>query len=146
MEKSRVIACKQCNTLFTTISDKDICPNCYHEMELLFQKVKKFIRRNGEAGVMEISEATNVPTKQILKWIREERLFFSKDSEIGVPCMHCGVTINTGKYCNPCKKKMSNMLSSAYVTKVDEEDNDVMTQKNKMHSTRFLDQKLHRIS
>lgn len=146
MDKNRVVVCKQCNRLFNSISGKDICPQCSVILERDFQRVKKYIRRHDQAGVMEVSEACDVPTKYILRWIREERLFFAEDSEFGVPCMHCGVTINTGKYCVPCKKKMVNNLSSAYAINVKDEEEDFMTQKNKMHSRRFLEEKLHKIS
>lgn len=140
MEKNKVVACSKCHRLFNTVIDTDTCPECNIILEQIYKNVKKYIRSNSLAGIAEVSLECNISTKQILKWIREERLIFAKDSEVGIPCLNCGITIRSGKYCIPCTKKVVNTLSSAYIKPVEDEINDhVVTKKSKMHSRRFLD-------
>ena len=51
-------------------------------------------------------------TAQIQQWIREERLEFTEDSPIKLPCEKCGTMIRAGKYCEKCKGAMAKNLSS----------------------------------
>ena len=57
-----------------------------------------------------VSEDNDVSVQQIRQWIREERLEFSKDSPVGIECEACGASIRTGRYCEACKKNMSDSL------------------------------------
>jgi methionyl-tRNA synthetase len=90
-----------------------VCPACKEKAEELFQNVKKYIRENRVADMKEISEACGVDKAQIQQWIREERLEFTSDSPVKLPCEGCGAMIRSGKYCEKCKKEMANDLSSA---------------------------------
>ena len=38
---------------------------------------------------------------------REERLVFSDDSPVGLPCESCGATIKTGRFCDKCKAELA---------------------------------------
>lgn len=49
---------------------------------------------------------------KIQQWIREERLEFTADSPVKIPCENCGEMIRSGKYCDKCKREMTNNLSS----------------------------------
>ena len=61
-----------------------------------------------------VAEEMDVPIQQIKKWVRQERLAFTKDSGISIECENCGRAILTGRYCSECKKKMTNQFSSMY--------------------------------
>lgn len=138
MEKSKVVACSKCRRLFNTVSDAEICPECSIVLEKLYRKVRNYVRSNSYAGIAEVSEEFNISSKQIFKWIREERLIFAKESNVGIPCLNCGITIRSGKYCIPCSKKVVKTFTSAYMKPIDEEKNDhLVTKKNMMHSSRF---------
>lgn len=108
----KVVACKKCHSLFQTLKDTDYCPICSLEINKLFNKVKKYIRDNNRAGIHEVSEACSVNPKWIIQWVREERLYFTEESEIAIPCLQCGTKISTGKYCDHCRKTMSNNMTS----------------------------------
>jgi flagellar operon protein (TIGR03826 family) len=105
--------CRKCGKLFNYITGMPICPACKEEAEAKFQEVKKYIREHRAADIKEVSEACEVETTQIQQWIREERLEFTSDSPVKLPCEKCGVMIQSGKYCAKCKKDMANNLSSA---------------------------------
>ncbi len=107
--------CRKCGNLFEFMGNP-ICPNCVKQMEEKFQEVRKYIRDNPGASMPMVSEETDVPMQQIKKWVREERLSFSKDSNVSINCEQCGRPILTGRYCPECKKNMANSLNNLYVT------------------------------
>lgn len=74
--KMKVNACIKCKGLFQTFVKADVCPICQDILNKKFRTVKVYIRDNKEAGIEEVSQSCNVDPKQILRWVREERLFF----------------------------------------------------------------------
>ena len=56
-----------------------------------------------------------------LRWIREERLAFSDDAQVGLECEGCGKMIRTGRFCETCKAKYINDFS-AYARPPKEEE------------------------
>ena len=54
----------------------------------------------------------NVDVKQVKKWVREERLFFTDDSPVKINCEGCGVQIATGRFCDKCRKSAYNSFDN----------------------------------
>ena len=104
--------CRKCGKIFNYVAGLPICPACQEIAEKKFQEVKDFMRENHGAGIEEICETCEVEKNQIHQWIREERLVFSDDSPVGINCEKCGVSIKTGRFCEKCKKSMSDNLKS----------------------------------
>ena len=104
--------CKKCGRIFNYVLGPVICPRCKEGMEAKFQEVKAYVREHQGADIKEVSEECEVETNQIRQWIREERLEFTPDSPVKLPCENCGAMIRSGKYCEKCKKDMVNNLSS----------------------------------
>lgn len=132
-----IVTCRKCGKLFNHIRGQLICPVCQKEAEEKFTEVKQYIYEHPKVGVRELSEACEVSSTQINRWIREERLCFSDDSPITINCESCGASIRTGRLCHSCKSKLSDEIAGAAgagkgvaVKKVRE------TKNNKM---RFLD-------
>lgn len=109
-----ILNCRNCGRLFNYIGGQQICATCKSSLEEKFVEVKKYIYENKQASILQISEDMGVSTQQIRQWIREERLFFSDDSPLGIDCEICGTTIKTGRYCDACKSNMRNELAGAY--------------------------------
>ena len=130
--------CRKCGKLFNYISGMPICPACKDKLEEKFQEVKKYIRENRMADIKEVAEECEVEVGQIQQWIREERLEFTADSPVKIPCENCGEMIRSGKYCDKCKREMTNNLSS-----VMEKPKAVLVEPKKPQSTgnkmRYLD-------
>ena len=93
-----VTTCSRCGKLFNHISGPRICPVCLKEFDDKFPEVKKYVYEHPHTGIAELSEAMNIPAKQIKRWIREERLSFADDSPVGIECEGCGTMIKTGRY------------------------------------------------
>lgn len=108
--------CKKCGRLFN-FSGQPLCPHCVREMEDKFSDVKDYIREHPDSSIAVVSEENDVPIQQIKRWIREERLTFTKDSGVVINCEKCGTPILTGRYCNNCKKTMTNKLEGLYSEK-----------------------------
>lgn len=108
-----VVTCKSCGRLFNHISGPRVCPGCAKKLEEKFVEVKKYVRENPNVGIHELSKEMEVSVNQINRWVREERLVFSDDSPVGLPCEGCGATIKTGRFCNNCKSQLSTGLRQA---------------------------------
>ncbi|WMJ85756.1 flagellar protein [Anaerocolumna sp. MB42-C2] len=107
--------CKNCGKLYNYISGQPpLCNACLKALDEKFSVVKEYIYNHPGAGIAEVSEANEVSTMQIQKWIREERLTFSPDSPIGIECENCGTMIKTGRFCKACKDKLLNNFGSLY--------------------------------
>lgn len=103
--------CKSCGKMFNYIG-KPICPDCDKELEKKFVQVKDYIKEHKEASINKISEDNDVSVHQIKRWVRQERLSFSDVSVAGIECENCGAMIRTGRFCEACRNKMANELSS----------------------------------
>jgi flagellar operon protein (TIGR03826 family) len=130
--------CKNCGKLFNYISGHPpLCHNCIKELEEKFLVVKEYIYKHPGAGMQEVAEENEVSTTQIQKWIREERLEFSKESLVGLECESCGTLIRTGRFCKSCKDKLANNLGNVY------KEPEPVKKKNDLKDNpkmRFLDQ------
>lgn len=131
--------CRQCGRLFNYIGGtyRNLCPDCIRALENKFEEVKNYIDENKVATISQISEACDVSVKQIEKWIREERLYFSDDSPIGIECENCGTTIKSGRFCEACKSTMANQLGSMYESSKPKQK--TQTNTNTSSRMRFLD-------
>ncbi|MCI8377245.1 MAG: flagellar protein [Lachnospiraceae bacterium] len=126
--------CKKCGKLFN-YNGESLCQSCVKEMEDKFFEVRDYIYKNPTANMAVVAEENDIPIQQIKKWVRQERLTFSKDSGISIDCESCGKPILTGRYCKDCKGKMTNTFSSVYVEKPAENKPNKTSSKGKM---RFL--------
>lgn len=108
--------CKKCGTLFN-YSGQPLCPKCTKEMEDKFADVRDYIREHPESNIAVVSEKNDVPVQQIKRWIREERLTFTKDSGVVIQCEKCGSPILTGRFCKDCKRTMTDRLEGLYTEK-----------------------------
>lgn len=116
--------CKSCGKMFNYVTGEQVCPRCREELENKFQEVKKFVLDNKSATMNEICETCDVDPKLVKKWVREERLVFTQDSPVKINCEMCGTQINTGRYCDRCRKaaasNFGNVVKAANLKKDDE--------------------------
>ncbi len=131
--------CKQCGKVFNYIGGAPLCPDCVKKAEDKFDEVKQYIYDHPRCGMQEVSTEMEVSVAQIRKWLKEERLSFSEDSEIALNCEKCGKKILTGRFCKACKDTMTNQFSSLYRKEEPKINVQKRKEENKM---RFLDQQM----
>lgn len=130
--------CRKCGRMFNYVSGAPICAACKEKLEEKFHEVKKYVSDHKTATIPMISEECDVDANQIRKWIREERLEFSEDSAIGLPCENCGAIIRSGRYCEKCKMEMANRFGEVLPKPKQTEIKKKPTKDNP--KMRFLDQ------
>lgn len=103
--------CSRCDAVFVK-SIRNVCQNCYKEEEAAFNTVYQFlrVRKNREATMKEIVEATEIDESLIIKFIKEKRLRTSQFPNLGYPCEKCGNDITTGKICDSCSDQLKKEL------------------------------------
>lgn len=95
--------CENCGKVFAD-PIRDICRDCYYEEEEAFQTVYRFLtkKKNREATISEVVEATGVEEELIIKFLKQNRIRASQFPKFAYPCENCGVEIVEGRYCLEC--------------------------------------------
>ncbi len=135
-----IATCKNCGKLFNYIRGQALCPACQKEMDAKFKEVKKYVYDHPNVGIHQLAKDMEVSVQQINRWVREERLIFSEDSDIGVFCEKCGALIRTGRLCDKCKKELMGGLSNAAGLNNKKAEERRQQQKAAISKMRFLDQ------
>lgn len=106
--------CENCEKVFVK-TVRSICRECYLEEEKMFDKVYAFLRvkENRSATLKEVHEATGVPERIIIKFVKEGRLRTVKFTNLTYPCESCGAPIQSGRLCKACVKKIETELEMA---------------------------------
>lgn len=106
--------CANCDKVFVK-TVRDICHECYLEEEEMYDKVYKFLRKkeNRSATLQQVHEATGVPEKTIIRFIKEGRIRTVDFANLTYPCASCGEPINTGKLCHKCVSNIETELEIA---------------------------------
>lgn len=97
--------CVECGKIYS-YDGFNTCQQCRRNEEKEFQKVKDYIWENSGAGILEVSEETEIPTKKIIEFLRRGRLEIKDQSNIILPCEKCGESIQTGRFCKKCTVEM----------------------------------------
>lgn len=129
--------CKGCSRLFNYIGGQQLCPECLKALDVKFDQVRDYVYDHPRAGMQQVAEENEVSVAQIKRWIREERLAFSDDAQVGLECEGCGKMVRTGRFCELCKAKYINDFSAYARPKL--EPKEPKTVKNAAAQMRFLD-------
>lgn len=106
--------CPNCDRLFVKHAFRDVCDVCFKEEEKQFESVHSFIRKreNRTATMIEVVNATGVPEKLIMKFIKAGRLQVSQFPSLGYPCEKCGALIKKGKLCESCTEQLRSQIEN----------------------------------
>lgn len=120
--------CAQCGRLYAKVI-RSVCDVCYKEDEKMFETVYKFVRKkaNREASILEVSEATGVPEKTILRFVKEGRLRASQFPNLTFPCESCGQPIASGRICGDCNNNLRKDLQTHDRLVQKQQDNERIT-------------------
>lgn len=104
--------CVRCGKVYV-YDGFSVCLDCRRADEEDFEKVKAYLDENPGANVMQVSEATGVDTKKIIKFLREGRLEVKDEVNILLDCERCGKPIKTGRFCEECSKQVEKEILNA---------------------------------
>lgn len=97
--------CSKCGRVFA-YNGIDVCSRCISNDEDDFKRVKEYLYDNPGATVSEVSEATRVTEKQILRYLRENRIEIREENNYLLDCERCGKSIRSGRFCDECIVEM----------------------------------------
>ncbi|WNQ11596.1 flagellar protein [Paenibacillus aurantius] len=103
--------CPRCGKMYQK-NPRDLCPSCIKEMDLQYEKCIAHLRANRGIDLQELSEATEVPVRQIIKFIREGRISIINTPNIHYPCEVCGGPIRDQAICDSCRQRLSKEVSN----------------------------------
>jgi len=104
--------CPRCGHVFLQVpGGTPLCPACVRLEEESYKKVFKFFSEKPSATAQEISAETGVEIKEILKFVRENRLQLVK-VDISFKCEKCGSPTRNGKLCDNCRKKLNDDIKN----------------------------------
>lgn len=126
--------CKSCGRAYQ-YDGVTLCTRCRKNSDEAYAKVKEYLYDNPGASVGEVSEATEVNEKTILKFLREGRLEIKDENNMFLDCERCSVPIKSGRYCDKCTHEMTNEFRSAVTPKEKEKPKEVVKtkQSQRMH-------------
>lgn len=112
--KMELTNCSNCGAVFAR-NVIELCPTCYRAEEASFQTVYNFLqtRKNRQASLEQIVEATEVEEDVIIKFLKQNRLRASQFQLLTYPCEACGKEILEGKLCQACSETMLSEWSEA---------------------------------
>lgn len=105
MSLNNVSNCSRCGKLFMK-SIHEYCPSCMKDIEAQYDKCYKYLREHRQTTFQELSDATEVSVKQIMKFIREGRISIANHPNMSYACDVCGVPIREGAMCENCRQKL----------------------------------------
>ena len=103
-----LIACVNCNKLFYSNGSGQRCSSCVTTKFEEIKQLSKFFTYKVDATIQEAEEKLGIDRKNIISYLREEKLELPPLSNDGVECKRCGKQIRTGKYCNTCRAELIN--------------------------------------
>jgi flagellar operon protein (TIGR03826 family) len=102
--------CPRCGHVYLQVpGGVSLCPACVKIEEENYKKVFQFFSEKPSATAQEIALATGVEIKEILKFVRENRLQLVK-ADPYVKCEKCGSPTRSGRICDNCKKKLTDEI------------------------------------
>ncbi|MBP2001782.1 flagellar operon protein (TIGR03826 family) [Paenibacillus shirakamiensis] len=104
--------CPRCGKLYVK-NFKNLCSACIKDIENEYEICHSYLYEHKKVSLHELSEATGVSTKQIMKFIKEGRISIADYPELMYPCEVCGTSITTGNMCDNCRSRLSRDLSAA---------------------------------
>ena len=101
--------CARCGALISA-AGKKLCPSCSRERDEQFSQVRDYVSRYPNAGLPEVSRETEVPEKEVLRFLREGRLVSKSLALSTLKCRRCGEAIEKGRLCPRCASDLAGSL------------------------------------
>lgn len=104
--------CPRCGRLYVK-NLAELCHSCIKELENQYEICVNYLRENKGTNIQELSDATEIPIKEITRFIREGRISIANAPNMTYPCEVCGTLIREGHMCESCRSRLRKDLSNA---------------------------------
>jgi flagellar operon protein (TIGR03826 family) len=98
--------CHRCGKIYVK-NNYGMCGHCIKDIDLQYEKCLKYLREYRTCTITELSEATDVSSNQITKFIREGRISIKGNANMSYDCEVCGTSIRVHTMCEPCRSKLA---------------------------------------
>jgi len=105
--------CQLCKRVFT-YAGSPICPDCARADNEVFEAVRLYVKEHPENSLAQVSSATEVSIKKIMRYVKEGRLEISKGMQGEFLCENCGKPISKGRYCPRCLVEINHQVKSMF--------------------------------
>jgi predicted amidophosphoribosyltransferase len=106
MAELEVANCPNCGMVFR-IGPRDLCMDCYQISLVELQKCHDFVKRNKDATMDSLSEATGVTPSRIGKFIRDGKMPIGQLPNMSYACELCSGPTRSGTLCWKCMGKLN---------------------------------------
>lgn len=113
--------CPRCGKIYVK-NYKDVCPSCIKEIEKQYETCYHYLRENRKANLQELHEATEVPYKQIIRFIKEGRISIHNMPNMSYPCEVCGTMIREHTMCDSCRRRLVKDIQHTLAEEKENED------------------------
>lgn len=133
--------CEKCGRAFA-YTGSSFCSRCGNESEEeAFKKVKNYLYDHPGASIVEVSEATEVSEKQILKFLRDNRIEIREEDNMLLDCERCGTAIRSGRFCESCTVKLQKEFSKVLKPNAKENEGEKPRKSNNSHKMFIAERK-----
>jgi hypothetical protein len=108
MEQLAVTNCPKCGKIMLR-GHVAMCIDCLDDIQAQLQKCLHYLRKDEEASIDALSEATGVSVKQIQEFIRMQHLSPRFYPNLFYSCRMCKGNTKAGSICEKCQKTLSRM-------------------------------------
>ncbi|GHV41045.1 hypothetical protein FACS189490_07200 [Clostridia bacterium] len=108
-----MVNCPKCGRVFSKGSEP-ICDDCLKKEEELFERVRTFLEEYPESSLDQVSTATEVSPKKIMKYIKDGRIEISTGMKGELVCSQCGKPIKRGRFCDKCIIHVNNQVGEMF--------------------------------
>lgn len=105
MADLKVAHCSMCGKVFQ-VTLRNLCPECTEIHDRQFEAVDRYLMKNRNATNEQTAEATGVPLKQILDWIRQKKISLAAFPNLTDVCDLCGAPSRNGHLCAKCSGRI----------------------------------------
>jgi hypothetical protein len=106
----RVAHCSVCGSIFQ-MNMRGLCSNCSAEEDTYIKSIEKMLIRNRRLNVDELVQATDIPRKKILSFIRKGKIRIFEYPNLVDECDVCRGPIRKGTMCNKCATRIQNEIA-----------------------------------
>lgn len=70
--------CRYCGDMFKSTYSSTVCNRCKELDDILFSRIEEYLKRFPNSNAIQIADGLEIPTFEVVRFIDEGRLQFSK--------------------------------------------------------------------